>query len=174
MPAFCVAISPTVSPRNFWWSKSTEVRADTRTQSSEITFVASVHPPMPTSRMMISRLCRFEYHQCGGGEELEARCRNVELRIDVFHHSACTIIQVRRRGSPFITMESRTDTRWGLLNLPTVNPLACNIDATNEDTLPFPLVPVMWIVGNVYGGRCVSRTLIRSSESSITKHAIDL
>ena len=41
-------------------------------------------------------LCRFEYHQCGGGKQLEARRRNVEFRIDVLHHSTCTIIQVRR------------------------------------------------------------------------------
>ncbi len=44
------------------------------------------------------RLCRLEQHQCGSGEELEAGRRNVELRIGVFHHSAYTVIQVRRRG----------------------------------------------------------------------------
>ena len=46
MPAFSVAISSTVSPRKWRWSRSIGVTTDT---GASTTFVASHDPPMPTS-----------------------------------------------------------------------------------------------------------------------------
>jgi len=94
---------------------------------------------------------------------LDSELRSSTIRRASLYKSSTT-------GLPFIMMESRTEIRCGLLNLPTVNPLACNIEATSAETLPFPLVPVIWIVGRVYCGRCESRTLIRSSERFMVGH----
>ena len=68
-------------------------------------------------------------------------------------------------GTPSTWMRSRNETRCGEVYSPTRKPRARSAAATRVDTLPFPLVPPMWMVGKTVCGSptAASRARVVSS-----------
>jgi len=89
------------------------------------------------------QLGRLEQNQSSRREGLEACCADFTCKLTPPTTRRVSLYRLSATDSPFIMVESRTDIRCGLLNLPTVTPLVCSIYATNDKVLPFPLVPVI-------------------------------
>ncbi len=108
MPAFSVAICPTVSPRNFWWSSATGVTTAT---SASRTLVASHSPPRPTSTTADVDRGVGEDRVGQRRHHLEERQLDVEAGVDQVEVGRQLVVGVdeasgRVIGAPSSTMRS--------------------------------------------------------------------
>ena len=145
IPAFFSAISRTVSPRTSVCSRLTLVMTETRAFT---TLVASSLPPIPTSRTAKSTPSSEKY--------LKAIAVTISKKVGCLSPGSSSISSQRGLITftslstsatgiwrPLIWMRSVKVDKWGLVNIPTLDPASVRMEATMFVVEPLPLVPVM-------------------------------
>src|SRR5579859_3193617 len=140
--AFSFAICSMVSPRYFWWSRSTLVITATPRSSA---LVASRRPPRPTSQTSSSTRgarCAIAIAVSISNSVACPSSAATESSVGLMASNAATKSD-SLMGSPFSWTRSVYEMRCGLGMKPTACPSSLRIEAMQAPVDPLPLVPAI-------------------------------
>ena len=140
IPAFSLAISSIVFPKNWVWSIEILVITET---SGKIIFVESSLPPIPTSITAISIEFLLKYSNANP-TVISKKEKLFSIKKSIFSLIK-SVINSFLIITPLIFILSLKSTKWGEVYSPTLYSASCKIEDIICAVDPLPLVPAIWI-----------------------------